>query len=416
MNNYKKIILNNGIPLYLNINKSLKQVFFGYYIGYGSSGKWFDFNLNGKEYHVLPGYAHFLEHLLGERSKYGNLYSILFQEKNYNINAYTSQYHTFYHFLGVDDIKESIKKMIEAIDDPVFTKEDVEKTRHAIEEEASMTTDNYDSIAVNLAANNLYKSYDSFYKTLTSIGDRETTKQMDYETIKICYEAFYKDDNKKLVISGNVDEKEIVDFLNNLYSKLPSHNAKVILPNYDLDPIRNEKVEIQRDVSMNIESIGFKIKKNEELTKEEVSFCMDIISEYIHGYETKFALSLKDNRLIDILKYNYFSWNDNYLEYLCSYVSKKGDKYYKTIVDKINKKDITKEEYDLVRKKIIADEVRYFDDKYDSPTNFGNRIQFTENYSDIDFFTSIDYDRFMEIYNSLDFNNHTKVAVKKLKR
>ena len=35
MNNYKKIILNNGIPLYLYSDKSLKQVMVNYIIKYG---------------------------------------------------------------------------------------------------------------------------------------------------------------------------------------------------------------------------------------------------------------------------------------------------------------------------------------------------------------------------------------------
>ena len=414
MNNYKKIILDNNIPLYLHSDKSLKQVYFGYLIGYGSSGKWFDFNLNGKDYHVLPGYAHFLEHLLGERSKFGNIYAKFYQEKNYDVNAYTSLYHTYYHFLGVNDVKESIKEMIEAIDDPVFTIDDVIKTRHAIEEEASMTTDNYNNMAVSLANNNLYKGYDTFYKTLTSIGDRETTKQIDYDILKVCYEAFYRDDNKKIVIAGNIDEKEIVDYLNEIYKNLPNHNAKVILPNYDMDGIKKEEDEIEKDVKMDIGAIGYKIKKPKELTKEDISFCMDIITEYLHGSESDFSINLKRKKLIDVLKYNFVSWNDDYLEYLHSFISERIDDYYHTIVDKLNKKDITKEEFELMKKILIAEIVREQNNKYESPENFESRISYTESYTDIDYYTSVDYEKFKKMLELIDFSNHTKACVKKL--
>lgn len=413
MNNYKKIILDNGIPLYLNIDKSLKQVFFGYYIGYGSSGKWFDFNLNGKDYHVLPGYAHFLEHLLGERSKSGNVYTNL-TKKNYDVNACTSQYSTFYHFLGVEDVKESIKEMIEAIDDPVFTREDVEKTRSAIEEEASMTTDNYNVIVTNIAIKNLYKDYDSFGDTLTSIGDRKTTKQIDYDMLNICYEAFYQDNNKKLVISGNVDEKEIVDYLNEIYSKLPKHKSNLILPKYSSEEIKKEKEEIFRNVKKEISAIGVKIKKPESLTREDINFCIDIIVEYLLGDESRFSISLKEDKLLDVLKYCFFRWNEDNLEFIHSYISSKSDEYYKTIIDKINKKDISKEEYEMVKKALIADEVRALDDKYDSPSHFYNRIGFTENYCDIDYYTNVDYDRFKEMCDLIDFSKHTKADIKKL--
>ena len=35
----------------------------------------YKFELDGKKYSVNPGVAHFLEHLLGEKSKYGDIYS-----------------------------------------------------------------------------------------------------------------------------------------------------------------------------------------------------------------------------------------------------------------------------------------------------------------------------------------------------
>ena len=74
MDNFKKIILNNGIPLYLRVDPTMKKVFVSYNIKYGSSGEWFKFNNNGQDYNVSNGYAHYLEHLLGEHSKYGDMY------------------------------------------------------------------------------------------------------------------------------------------------------------------------------------------------------------------------------------------------------------------------------------------------------------------------------------------------------
>ena len=79
----------------------------------------------GKVVEVLPGIAHFLEHMLGEHSKYGNMYKI-FSDKKYQKNGITYGELTRFYFCGLNDIKESIKILINTIDDPVFTKEDVE--------------------------------------------------------------------------------------------------------------------------------------------------------------------------------------------------------------------------------------------------------------------------------------------------
>ena len=121
MNNYKKIILQNGVTLYLFNDKKLKQTFVSYSINYGSSGKWFDFEYDKTKYHVGPGYAHFLEHLLCEHSKYGDIF---FQvaNNNYKVNGTTSLNSTCYYFRGIKNIKESIKELIEAIDMPYLQK------------------------------------------------------------------------------------------------------------------------------------------------------------------------------------------------------------------------------------------------------------------------------------------------------
>lgn len=84
VNNYKKIILDNGIPLYLYQDTSMKQVFVNYIVKYGFSGEFFKFNLDGKDYDVGAGYAHYLEHLLLESSQYGDLTNY-FSRKGYEI-------------------------------------------------------------------------------------------------------------------------------------------------------------------------------------------------------------------------------------------------------------------------------------------------------------------------------------------
>ena len=415
MNNYKKIILDNGIPLYLDVNKNLKEVFVGYLVDYGNSGKWFDFNLDGKDYHVLPGMAHFLEHILGEKSKYGNIY-MTFSRKNNEANASTGIYKTFFNYYGISDILISLKELIEAMEDPVFTKKDVESTKKAIAEEASMILDDHNTIITNMTTQNLYGDFDSFDKTFTSIGDRETTRQIDYDSLMACYKAFYQDKNKKIVISGNVNEKEIVDLLNELYAKLPKKNGEVILPKFDYDPLRTGYEEIQRDIRTPMGSIGFKIKKPENLSRLDLSYCIDIIAQYLLGNDSEFSLYIRDSRLIDVFKSSFMTWNEDYLEFIHSYASFKNSEYYKVLVDKINRKDITKEDFEMTKKVILADEVRSFDYKYNSPARFEVKSCYTDNYSDIDYYASVDYERFKEMMNLIDFNQHTQVVAKQLKR
>ena len=62
---------------------------------------------------------------------------------------------------------------------------------------------------------------------------------------------------------------------------------------------------------------------------------------------------------------------------------------------------------------IIADNVRRLDDKYDSFLEFGLKMRYTTDYSDIDYLRSFDYDRYKDMLNKVDYDTYTLVKVKK---
>ena len=65
-----------------------------------------------------------------------------------------------------------------------------------------------------------------------------------------------------------------------------------------------------------------------------------------------------------------------------------------------------------MRKAIVASEVRAMDNKYDYVKAFPNNIYCSEEYSDIDFYQSVSYDRFSTMLDELDFSQHTIGEVK----
>lgn len=411
MNSFKKIILNNGIPLYLCIDPHMKSVFASYNVLYGSSGKWFNFNNSGINYKVTSGYAHYLEHLLGEHCKYGNMYSN-FENRMQKANAYTANNLTSYHFKGADNIKESLKELIIAIEEPVFDEKDVNATRHAIEEESASRFDDNNIIAVSLVEKNLYGGFDKYDDTLSTIGNRETTRLITTENLYNCYNAFYTDDKKFLIIAGNLDEKKVVDYLNEIYSKIKPHKSYLTLPNIDYDRIRKPNEVINRNVDTPISSIGIKVKKPDDLSMKQLKYCMQIMHYYLIG--SKFHNDLSKNGLYDSIYYRYLTNTENYIDFIQSFTAKDNVAYCQAILEKLNKKDITQEDYELIRKGLIANEIRKMDDKYNHIESFPERVYYTDEYSNIDFYRRVGYDEFMSMYQLLDFNNHTIGEVKRL--
>ena len=136
----------------------MKNIIFTYNVNYGHSGIWFNFNNDDKCYSVSSGYAHFLEHILLEHSKYGNLIN-RFQVRTNILNACTAMNLTYYLLKGDEDILLSIEEMINSIENPVFNKSDVKETSKTIEEEASNSIDDVVSNLSLLTEKNLYGGF-----------------------------------------------------------------------------------------------------------------------------------------------------------------------------------------------------------------------------------------------------------------
>lgn len=415
MNNYKKIILNNGLTLYLNTDPSLRQTYVSYSIHYGSNGRWFNFNLDGKDYHVLPGMAHYLEHLLGERSISGNMYTN-FSRRHQSSNAYTGDDYTCYYFRGIENINESAKDLLEAMENPIFDDKMVNQTRHAICEEATSCVDNYPVIASNLVEHELFGGFDKFYKTLTTIGNRETTELITTEDLYACYNAFYTKNRESMVISGNVNEEKMVDFLNNVIEKLPTNNHLVTLPSLDYSSIRHRDTIIDRPVNDDINGIGFKAMVPDSLKRIDVQIAFNLLFSKVLGNDSLFLKECQDEGLLDTYGYCDYGFIDKYFIFSLTYYGNDRKEFSKRFIDELNNKNITEEEFILLKRESLSRIIRGLDKKYSTPRNFTRRIPYTEEYSDKDYILNLTYDRFIEIINSLDFTNYVETVVREKKR
>lgn len=406
-NNYIKKTLKNGVKLYLYLDKNMKQYYVDYMVDYGSSGKWFDFYLDDKHYHVLPGCAHFLEHMLGEHSKYGNFYKYM-TSKKYFKNGGTSDIMTHYFFRGTQDILESIEKLINVIDDPIFTKEDVEETKYAIAEETKRVRNDKIRVLSSLLQRNLYKDLDLYDETLSSIGDEKTTYDIDYDMLKNCYDAFYYDENKTLLIAGNFDEKEITDYVENVYSKLNPHKKRI--KEFEYKNINKIKRKYDTyNMSTNDDLVGIIFKEfNKEFSKKEIYYYLYFISSNMFSDSSDFTERLKkENVLVNFEWFNErFIFENNYYFFIMATVKDK-DKFEKELLQELKMRKYNERDFNLYIRNLISKNALYIDYKYDQLRNFSFKKRFTDDFDDIDFLKKLTFERFIEFYNSLDFENYS---------
>jgi hypothetical protein len=411
MNNYIKKTLKNGVKLYLYVDKRMKKTYVDYLINYGSSGKWFDFYYNNKLYHVLPGCAHFLEHMLGEHSSFGNAFKY-FKNKKYWCNAMTSDTRTVFFIYGKDDIKDSISKLINMVDNQVFTEEDVRETSHAIEEETKLHISDARYISYKLAQRNLFKKMDLVHESLTAIGNENTTKKLDYNILKLCYEAFYYDSNKELTIGGNFDPDEMTKYIESIYANINPHLCNVKSYDYDISEIK--RAEEIKYLSTNDDIISICLKENyTNFIPIEIYYYGNIFLKFKLSSEMIFIHQLKEKDIINRI----CDTDINLSLKKCYYIViisevKNKEKYITELMNELSKIDFDESEFELYKKEYISQEVKKYDNVVMSLRNNSSRRIINDDFTDVEFIKSMTYNRFIEYVKSLKLNEFSIAIVR----
>ena len=407
-NKYKKVVLDNGIRLYVHGDKTMRKCFVSYTVEYGSSGEYFKFNYKGKDYEVLPGCAHFLEHMLLEQSKYGNLYKY-FKSLKYITNAYTAFDRTKFFFSGVTNIKSSIKKLIDALENPIFGDKEIKEVSYAVAEETKRGLNNPFWQGIYLHARNMYKNFDYVHESLSSIGTEETTNALDYNMLRLCFDAFYSDDRKIIVITGPIDEDDMINYIKKIYSKINNHKneTKLNIPE-DLRTIRKkEDVLVRKPVEDDTLFIGYN-EYLEGFSRFEIDSFICYISLMKFSNKSEwFDRLTKEGSLVTYNGCGYdHIFKDGQFDYMFIFIVRDKDKIMKEFEKEIRIRDFDEKDFELYKKGMISDYIYSWDDKYYYYTILSDEI--ISNKKEIDYIEEVNnlsFDRFMKFYNSLKFDN-----------
>ena len=104
--------------------------------------------------HRFPdGIAHFLEHKLFEQKEVPSVMEKFSELGDYS-NAFTNYLNTAYYFSGTENFLESLNFLLDYVQEPYFTDENVEKEKGIIEQEIKMYKDQpfregYDRVILN---------------------------------------------------------------------------------------------------------------------------------------------------------------------------------------------------------------------------------------------------------------------------
>ena len=254
-----------------------------------------EFRLEGKDYCVPAGIAHYLEHKMFDLP--GRDVTEEFAALGASPNAFTSYGLTAYYFSCTENFAPALKLLLEFVSTPYFTEESVEKERGIIAQEILMYADSADSVVMEEMNRGLYHHHPI---RVSIAGTVESIQDITAQTLYDCHKAFYHPANMTLCVVGDVDAEEVAAIAQEI---LPREKSPVAVPDFGLPEPQTALTAVSRremDVAMTTFQLAFKCpppaKGRDHAHQELVA---EIAAEMLFGQSSQLYQWLYEDGLID---------------------------------------------------------------------------------------------------------------------
>ena len=382
--------LENGLQVIIIPKKEIQKKYIIWATKFGSIDNTFIDSTTGEKVVIPDGVAHFLEHKMFEQKNgVDSLYVLM--ALGLDANAYTTNDHTAYLFECTDHFYEGLDELMDYVQNPYFTDQNVEKEKGIIGQEIGMYDDDP---GWQLYINAMDCLYEKNTIKVDTAGTVETISGINPEMLYKCYNTFYHPSNMVLTVAGDFEPEAI---LAEIKKRLKDNEVRGeitrIYPEEKLE-INKKYAEKEMEVSLPLFMIGFKdnIKdKYNEVVKRHIA--IEIILNMLIGKSSNLYNELyKEGYLLSQPDLEY-EFGNEYSHVLIGGQSKNPQKVYEKIAEKIQEmknNDINVQEFNRIKKKIYGD----YAVEYNNVADIGR--MFTSDY--IKGINSFEYmDKFEEI-------------------
>ncbi len=287
----------SGLRVYIIPKEGFSKYYAIYGTEYGSIDNVLKVPGGNEEINLPDGIAHFLEHKLFEEEDGQNAFD-KFAVTGASSNAFTSFDMTAYLFSCTDKFYENLDILLEFVNNPYFTDENVAKEQGIIGQEIKMYDDDPEW---RLFFNMLQGMYHNNTVKTDIAGTVESISHITPELLYKCCDAYYNPSNMILVMVGDIDPDEAVGYIDKHVK--PEKNVgkiertKVSEPDFAVKKIVRQKLSVSKPLFL----MGFKEKETnvcgDELVKKQIK--TDIILEVLFGKSSGFFMELYGEGLID---------------------------------------------------------------------------------------------------------------------
>ena len=322
---------------------------------------------------VNEGIAHFLEHKMFEQPDGGNAFD-LFSKYGASANAFTNFNMTAYLFSATENFNECLTHLIDYVQTPYYTEENVEKEKGIIAQEIKMYDDDP---SWQVYFNALKAMYQKHNVRIDIAGDVDSIYKITPDELYKCYNTFYNPSNMILFVIGDLDENEVMDVIKKAnHSDIDKIEGKIQrFPNEEPKEIAQKEIVEKYQVSMPMFNIAYKDEdvnlRGKELLKKEV--VSDILCDMI--FKTGSELN-EDMYMKGMVNDSFYGGFYSEVEYAFTLISGEGKDPHKVkdtiteYLERYKKEGLSRAGFERAKKKKIGEFLKYMDSMEFIANNF----------------------------------------------
>lgn len=356
--------LENGLTIMIMPKKGTSKKYAMWATNYGSLDNKFIVPGETQVTKVPNGVAHYLEHKMFEQESGKNSLDTL-TELGVEANAYTTTNHTAYLFECTQNFYPALDELMDYVQHPYFTDENVEKEKGIISQEIMMY-DDYPEWEVYMNA--IRCMYEKNPITIDIAGTVESIKEIDKEVLYKCYNTFYNLNNMVMCVVGDFEPEKLLEEIKKRIVK-PNENKGEIKRITEEEPkkIVKKEIEKQMEVSQSLFVIGIKdvnfeeTKTEEELIKKHIA--IEILLNMLIGKSSKTYKTLYEQGIIMSEAYMEYEFEKTYAHIAITGQSKKPKKVLEMLEQEIKilkEKGLDKKHFNRIKNMIYGGYIKEY--------------------------------------------------------
>ncbi len=315
----------------------------------------------GEIVEVPDGIAHFLEHKMFEQEDETNVFAE-YAKFGGNANAFTSSNTTAYYFSSTEHFYENLGILLNFVEKPYFTPENVAKEQGIIGQEIRMYDDDPDWCLYFNFLKNLYKNHNI---RKDPAGTIESIAKIDAPLLYECYNTFYHPSNMVLVVVGQFEEEKVFEIID---QKIPCQEQQGKIERLyetETEEVVKNTVEQVLEVGTPKFMAGGKLLNLPQNTYLKNEIVLAILLKLLFSKTSDLFTKLYQNGIINENFYPDLEHTRDYCYWCVSGESENPDLVFeemKTELSNLSDKGVREEEFICAKRSVLGTHVRRYND------------------------------------------------------